>query len=215
MSLRRILIAAAAVVAILLVYNYVSAPRGYNATEQIQVSEEPDQKKIIDDQHMQFVREASGYKWVITPKAEFRIAARVLDTERYRLEWQSTLSPIDLALGWGKLSSAEADRWISWSQGGRWYFYEWKADSPYSGDFIKEHSANIHIIPATRNLKSAVLRLHHDELVLLEGLLVNVDGTRGSNNYWWHTSLSRVDSGDGSCELLYLQRLVVDGKEYR
>ena len=104
---------------------------------------------------------------------------------------------------------------MSLSQGGRWYFYEWKADSPYQSDFIKEHSANVHIIPATENLKVAVIRLHRGEEVLLEGLLVNIDGNRGNNDYWWHTSLSRRDSGDGSCELLYLQKLVFDGKEYR
>lgn len=214
MDRRKLVILAVIVLAAILLFRFATGPRGIPTTDQYQPEEEPVQEKISSDE-TPFTLDVKGYKWTVTPKAEFRIAGRVLRTERYRMEWQSTLSPIDLALGWGKLSSAEADRWVSWSQSGRWYFYEWKAGSPYQGNFIKEHSANVHVIPATENLKVAVTRLHTGEVVLLEGLLVNIDGNQESNNYWWHTSLSRSDSGDGSCELLYLQRLVFDGKEYR
>ena len=214
MDRRKLFILAVIVLAAILLFRFATGPKGVPTTDQYQLEDEPVQGKVSSDE-IPFTLDLSGYKWTVTPKAEFRIAGRVLSTERYRMEWQSTLSPIDIALGWGRLSSADADRWISWSQSGRWYFYEWKADSPYQGDFIKEHSANVHIIPATENLKVAVIRLHRGEEVLLEGLLVNIDGNRGNNNYWWHTSLSRRDSGDGSCELLYLQKLVFDGKEYR
>jgi hypothetical protein len=213
MNRRKLLVVVFIALAAFLLYRILTSPKGYNTTEQIEANLEPVQE--LTRNRSKFKLDVSGYKWTLTPRANFRIAARVLSTERYRMEWQSTLSPIDLALGWGKLSSSDADRWISWSQSGRWYFYEWKTGSPYQEEFIKEHSANIHIIPATQNVKSAVFRLHTGELVLLKGLLVNVDGSKGNDNYWWHTSLSRNDSGDGSCELLYLENLVLEGKEYR
>jgi hypothetical protein len=211
MDRRKLLIIAFIALAAVLLFRMATAPKGHDTQQKINARKEPVQESTKESS---FDLEGSGYKWVVTPRARFQIAARVLSTERYRMEWQSTLSPIDLALGWGDLSSADADRWISWTQSGRWYFYEWKAGSPYSSNFIKEHSANVHIIPATKNLKSAVIRLHSGEVVLLDGLLVNIDGDRGREDYWWHTSLSRNDSGDGSCELLYLQRLILDGKEY-
>ena len=215
MKLKKILIVTIGFVAAFLLFRLATAPKGSLNQDPIPANAGPVQEQVDSDHQEPISKEVSGYNWIITPKAEFRIAARVLSTERYRWEWQSTLSPIDLALGWGELSSSNADRWIDWSQSGRWYFYEWEKDSPYQGNFIQEHSSNVHIIPATQNVESAVLRLHADDMVLLEGLLVNVDGNRGSNSYWWHTSLSRTDSGDGSCELLYLTRLVSDGKEYR
>jgi hypothetical protein len=215
MNLRKALVTAAIIFGFFFLYRFATRPKGYETTEGVVATEEPLQTELAEGDEKPFPDDASGYKWTITPKAEYHIAARVLSTERYRTEWQSTLSPIDLALGWGELSSKKVDRWIDWSQSGRWYFYQWSGDSPYKADFIKDHSANVHIIPSTENLKSAVLRLHSNEIVLLEGLLVNVDGSRGGENYWWHTSLSRKDNGDGSCELLYLKRLVVDGKAYR
>jgi len=215
MNLRKPLVTVGIIIAVFFFYRLATRPKGYKTTEGIVATEEPLQTDLQEDEDKPFQDDVNGYKWTITPKAEFRISARVLSTERYRMEWQSTLSPVDLALGWGPLSSRDVDHWIDWSQSGRWYFYQWSADSPYKANFIKDHSANVHIIPSSDNLKSAVLRLHSNEMVLLEGLLVNVDGSRGGDNYWWHTSLSRKDTGNGSCELLYLKRLVVDEKEYR
>jgi hypothetical protein len=215
MDSRKALFIVAIIIGAFFLYRLATRPKGYDTTEGVVATEEPLQTDLVEGDEKPFPEEASGYKWTITPKAEYRIAARVLSTERYRTEWQSTLSPVDLALGWGALSSKDADRWIDWSQSGRWYFYQWSGDSPYKANFIQDHSANVHIIPSTGNLRSAVLGLHSNEMVLLEGLLVNVDGIHGEDSYWWHTSLSRKDTGDGSCELLYLKRLVVDGKEYR
>jgi hypothetical protein len=49
----------------------------------------------------------------------------------------------------------------------------------------------------------------------MEGLLVGVEGGRGSETQLVRTSLTRTDSGAGACEILYVQRLVVGQREYR
>ncbi len=201
------------VILCLLAYHVLSKPGGTASSELLDPAQEPDQEPTSEQP---FDMNVAGYSWKVTPTAEYRICARVLSTESYRSGWQSTLCPVDLALGWGDMADPAVDRWITWSQSNRWYFYRWKAGSPYQNARIDPQSANVHILPASSNLNRAVKTVERGDIVLLEGLLVFLDGARnGGGNYWWHSSLSRNDTGDGSCELLYLKRLVDDGKEYR
>jgi hypothetical protein len=48
----------------------------------------------------------------------------------------------------------------------------------------------------------------------LSGELIRIEGHQGGEIVTWRSSLSREDSGDGSCELLYLRRLRVNGKVF-
>lgn len=204
----------AGVVVVFLFYQMASRPRGSAAEMIVDAGKEPAQVMLPENAEPIEITD-SGYHFQITPKAEYTISARVLSTERYRTGWQSHLSPVDLALGWNEMSDPNVDEWLSWSQSGRWYFYRWSGDSPYQGDRIRDQSANVHIIPSNKNLERAVLSIDRNDMIALEGLLVNVDGKKDSSTYWWNTSLSRTDSGDGSCELLYVQSLTVDGKTFR
>lgn len=43
-------------------------------------------------------------RFKLTPLAEFRTDARVLSRKRYRSDAESELSPMDFALGWGRMS---------------------------------------------------------------------------------------------------------------
>jgi hypothetical protein len=194
--------------------SYLNRPTGIVVHEAFSAESDPVQTLIYSKATTPMVWDRSGMRWQITPKAEYQIAARVLHTENYRSGWQSALSPVDLALGWGKLSNPFVDKWIDWDQNMRWYFFHWSAGSPYTNDYIVTHSANVHIVPADDNLKRAALEVHRNDIVLLEGTLINIDGGKSDHSYWWHSSLSREDTGDGSCELLLLKRAVFHGKEY-
>src|SRR5262245_4536868 len=61
----------------------------------------------------------------LTALARFEVDARVLSAERYRRGRESDLSPIDLALGWGPMSSNEVLGRLSIKQYNRFYFYSW------------------------------------------------------------------------------------------
>lgn len=146
------------------------------------------------------------------PKARYRIAARVLSRERYYLGWSADLAPLDLALGWGELSDPAIDEQIAWYQGARWYFWKWDETSPLDNNDISRQSANVHIVPATENLKRALLAVKVNDMIQLSGLLVNIKGRQGES---WRSSLRRTDTGGGSCELLYATELIRRERVYR
>jgi hypothetical protein len=119
--------------------------------------------------------------------------------------------PVDLLVVWGELSNPEVDQLISWGQSGRVGWFSQPRDGPFTVDDTISQFANIHVIPATEILETAVKGLGRDDIVLLEGVLVDIESNKGTTT----TSLSRTDSGAGGCEILYVRRLVVGGVEYR
>lgn len=189
-------------------------PSGTGEGTTVPVLSEPLQGKPAGRDELTFGFSRGGYDWQFTPLATYAISARVLHAKRYRFGWQKILSPVDFALGWGEFQDPKVDKWIKWSQSGRWYYYRWKGGCPYPPAFIIGHSANVHIIPATDNLWKAVLKVDPNALVYMEGLLVGIRGDKGNSWVTWSSSLSRNDSGDGSCEVLYVEKLVLNGKTY-
>lgn len=155
-----------------------------------------------------------GYRWTITPQAAYHVSALVVSAKSYSSEWNAILSPTDLALVWGDLLSSESYKLVSWSQSGRWYWFQYDGDFEHDNDYIIHNSANTHILPANENLAEAVEDVEPGDLVELNGFLVNVDGTRRREKVWWHSSLTRDDTGDGSCEVLWLTSMRRNGKVY-
>jgi hypothetical protein len=154
------------------------------------------------------------YDFRLTPLATYRVAARVLGAERYYIGWRSDLAPVDLALGWGYMADRAVDRFIDWRQGGRWYFYRYSADSPYGASDIVPQSANVHIVPGSSNLRRALLHVAAGDMIILEGHLISARRV-GVVMSPWTSSLTRTDSGDGACELMWVERLVRKGLEYK
>lgn len=136
---------------------------------------------------------------------EFQLEARILAREDYYLDRGAKLSPTDLALGWGPMANPEVLRHISISQGNRWYF--WRAEQlPIERRQIETHSANMHLIPATPEVAQTLAQLKPGQQIRLQGQLVSVEGDDG---YRWVSSLSREDTGDGACELIWVEQLAV------
>jgi len=144
----------------------------------------------------------------LTPLARFEIRARVLGAERYRFDRAAELSPVDLALGWGPMSDSRVLDAITIRQGERWYFWN-SARLPISPVEISSHSANMHMIPATRSVARRLTRARPGQIVHLEGQLVRADGT---DNWHWVSSLSRTDTGDGSCEVVWVERAEISDR---
>ncbi len=137
----------------------------------------------------------------ITPLARFELRARVLGVERYRFDRAAELSPVDFALGWGALSDSRILRDISIAQRDRWYF--WSAASlPIPPAEVVGHSANMHLIPATAAVERRLLSARSGQLATLRGYLVRAEGADG---WRWASSLSRTDTGDGSCEVVWVE----------
>ena len=188
-------------------------PVGKLATiEVVDVSQEPEQVDISAS--TPFVMKIIHGSLSVTPKAKYHIAAMIVGVREYSSGWNSQISPADLALAWGGLAAMDYDTYIEYEQRGRWYYYKFNKMSPFDKRYIGSHSANNHIIPATDNIKNIIAKLQVKQIVALEGYLVNVDGVYEGEKVWWHSSLTREDSGDGACELMYVNKIVVNGLVY-
>ncbi len=137
----------------------------------------------------------------MTPLAGFSVEARVLSREDYRLGREAEYSPIDLALGWGRMSEDAVLSQLDISQGSRWYRYRWKNAPPIPLDEIVRSSANMHMIPADDAVAAALRRIERGQRVRIDGWLVEVNASDG---WRWRSSLTREDSGGGACELVYV-----------
>jgi hypothetical protein len=137
----------------------------------------------------------------ITPLAEFQIRAKVLSRESYYSGREADLSPLDLALGWGRMSDEDILAGIDISQSGRWY--RWRSETlPIPRREIQTHSGNIHLIPADEIVEETLDDIRQGQIVELEGYLVRADTSDG---WRWVSSLSRKDTGARSCELVYVE----------
>lgn len=141
----------------------------------------------------------AGYQ--ILPLQSFSLVARVLSKERYRFDEASDISPVDLALGWGRMSDQAVLDAVDISQSGRFYF--WHVDRfPIPRREIETHSANMHMIPANDEVQHKLLSMRAGNIVSLSGYLVEV---HGQNGWRWRSSLTREDTGAGACEVVWVE----------
>lgn len=137
----------------------------------------------------------------LTPLAAFEIHARVLGAERYRFDRAAELSPVDLALGWGPMSDSRVLEAFRIDQRDRWYFWR-AAQMPIPEGEVIRHSANMHMIPANEAIGRRLKAARVGQVVRLKGKLVRADGKDG---WHWASSLTRADTGDGSCEVIWVE----------
>ncbi len=156
------------------------------------------------------------FTFTVTARASYVIQAEVMSVEDYGSGWNTLLSPVDFALAWGPLTDPAAKEHISYSQSGRWYYYEFDGACPVDQSTIRTHSANVHILPATGELDEAVRAVRAGDRIRLTGRLVSVDGkSEDGQTVWWHSSLTREDEGDGSCEVMWVTEMQRGADVYR
>jgi hypothetical protein len=142
----------------------------------------------------------------LEPVARFHLEARVLGKRVYRADRAADLAPVDLALGWGRMSDTRVLERIRLWQDHRFYFYAWSGEPPIPPEEMVRSSANMHLIPADAAVERGLRRVRRGHLVRLSGLLVNVQGPQG---FHWRTSTVRHDTGAGACEIVFVERLEV------
>ena len=167
--------------------------------DQPSVSEVPIQKEIHKDLSFRFE------DFTIRPLATFQVTARVLSSRHYRSGLESRLSPVDLALGWGRMSEDDILKDIDISQSAR--FYSWRVkEFPIPKKEISSHSANMHLIPANREIDKRIRDAGEGDLVSFRGYLVRIDREDG---WSWRSSLRRDDTGAGACEIVLVEAFSV------
>jgi len=142
------------------------------------------------------------------PLAKFVVTARVLSRDNYHFDAESDISPTDLALGWGRMSDSAVLRLVDVDQGGR--FYSWSVhEFPIPRREIETHSANMHMVPADATVARTLKRVRVGDVVTIEGDLIEADKPGG---WKWRSSLTRDDTGDGACELVYVTDLTIGAR---
>jgi hypothetical protein len=140
-------------------------------------------------------------EYVLTPRAEFELEARVLSAERYRWDGGAGLAPVDLALGWGPMSDSAMLGRLKVTQGARFYTL-YPQDDGVDIALALRHSANMHLIPASDAVRRTLETAREGQIVSLRGQLVDAARPDG---FTWRTSLRRDDTGAGACELFYVE----------
>lgn len=146
----------------------------------------------------------------LDPVAAFEVWGVVAGAERYRFDNEAFLSPVDFVMTWGKLPEEPYKSKVSYRQMTRYYF--WRGPADLDAGYIQSHSSNMHMIPASSNVKRALTSTGEGDKVRIRGLLVNASR---QNGYTWKSSRSRKDSGPGACELIWVEELQVGRKVYR
>lgn len=150
--------------------------------------------------------EAKGYTFI--ERAKYDITARVLRKEIYHIDGGSGLAPVDLGVGWGPLSDSTMIDQLEFSQMGR--FFYWKprdAHFPLPTEALISHMAQMHMIPASDDVDAKLRKLRPGQIVTASGYLVDI---RNASGFSWNTSLSRTDTGEGACEVFWVEKLEAD-----
>jgi len=160
----------------------------------------PQQSNVSGAYHL-----SSFNDYQITPLAKFNVSARVLSTKTYNFGREAQLSPIDFALGWGRMSDEAILSQIKISQSGRFYF--WHVNNfPIPREEIETQSANMHMVPVNSAIEKNLKDVRVGQVVNLQGYLIEA---KAADGWHWKSSLSREDTGNGSCELMMVEHISV------
>ena len=144
--------------------------------------------------------------YTITPLQSFQIEARVLSTKNYNLDREADLSPVDFALGWGSMSDEAILSKVDISQSNR--FYYWHVNEfPIPRRDIETQSANMHMIPADEQIEKSLKAVRPGQVVKFSGYLIEA---KANDGWHWKSSLTREDTGNGACELVFVKALTVN-----
>ncbi|MBK6729202.1 MAG: hypothetical protein IPG63_18765 [Xanthomonadales bacterium] len=164
------------------------------------VASEPLQREL--DRAQPLLRDA----FTLTPLATFEFEARVLLVSRYRFDEESALSPLDLGIGWGRMSDTAVIEQLGLQQSVRFLTWRWRDAPPIPEAEITRSAANIHVIPANSVVERQIAALRPGQIVAAKGVLV--EATR-DDGWRWRSSLSRDDGGNGACELMYVESISI------
>ena len=142
----------------------------------------------------------SGYE--IRGVAEFGLTGRVLLKAQFSNDRESDLAPVDLTFGWGPMGDETFLKRVTLNHPGR--FYQWQCPDAADTDKISLNSANMHMVPGSKEVEKDLLSIRQGEVISLTGYLINA---QASDGWSWSTSTSRDDTGAGACEVVWVDKI--------
>ncbi|MBR4543958.1 MAG: hypothetical protein IKO53_07090 [Lachnospiraceae bacterium] len=157
----------------------------------------------------------SGYNVHADYLYAYEIEALVVHTKNYYgSDFGTKLAPRDLALAWGSVAKYNNTVDFHWDQHGRWYFWQVNTYEELSTvgtvDDVNRQSSNNHLIAANSSVKKTIKKINTGDHIKLKGYLVNITATNSKGNpYYWNSSTSRSDTGNGACEVMYVTEATI------
>src|SRR5262245_39732813 len=160
-----------------------------------------------------FTTVIDGYTYAITPRAAYDIAGLVVSHHRGNA-WFNMYHAADpgnvedVCVVWGEVIANGSYRRVSFSSGEFTCYYSWSG--VLTRPFNPEKMSNNHVIPADNTIARRVRAIRAGDQIRMRGLLVDYAVSSGGRDVFTRrTSLTRKDTGNGACEILYATEMEV------
>lgn len=208
-------------------------PKVSEITEtKINTKQDPLQVSISSQKYIKVYGEK--HKYAILPQAEYSLAGIVVAKNTnfwfrdiMRRDFDDVFL-IDLGIAWGELATDKKELYRHWKfksykSLGQSRQLEWRSKPPYSDThwdlgYVSSHVSHTHIIPANANVMGGLLKIKKNDIVKIDGYLVDIYTEKG--DVLGKSSLSRTDTdatsrGYGACEEMYVKQVQIGNKIYR
>jgi len=155
-----------------------------------------------------FVTIIGGYTYTLTPKATYDISGLVVSQHRgdalFNLYHKADPGNIeDVCVVWGEAITNGSYRKVRYKSEEFTCYYSWSGT--VIPPFDPTRIANNHLIPADDAVARRIRAIRIGDQIRMKGLLVDYSVSReGRQLLARRTSLTRRDTGNGACEVLYV-----------
>jgi len=154
-----------------------------------------------------------GYTYTLVPRATYAISGLVVSQHRgdalFNLDHKTDPGNIrDVCVVWGESITNGSYRKVKFWSGEFTCSFSWSGD--LTPAFKPETASNNHLLPADPSIAEQIGAIHVGDQLRMTGLLVDYTVTQGGREIFTRrTSLTRGDTGNGACEILYVTGLSV------
>ncbi len=138
----------------------------------------------------------------LTARARYSTKAWVVAVDQDFDDPGQEIMTHDVSLAWGPLGNPDILKSMKFHLARRYVSVRWSGDMPLDQKAVMGHLANTHLIASTPELREYLSQVREGDLLALEGYLVDVK----FGPHHMRSSLVRSDIGNGSCEILWVDR---------
>jgi hypothetical protein len=160
-----------------------------------------------------FTTVIKGYTYTLTPKAIYDISGLVVSQHSgdalLNLDHKADPGNIkDVCVVWGEAITNGSYQKVKYASGEFTCSFSWSGG--LTPPFNTEKISNNHLIPADTTIAQRIRTIRIGDQVRMKGLLVDYRVTsKGREIFSRRTSLTRSDTGNGACEILYVTEISV------
>lgn len=161
---------------------------------------DPPSVRMVADKPPLFTRDNHAIEGL----AQFKAKARVLSLERYGRDPQARIAPLDVALGWDKLSDSTTFKGVDVAQAERQVVFE-SYNPELPNELVATMVVNLHVIGADEEVDKKLRDVRRGNVVQIEGWLVEVRAQEG----WRWKGEARATSPAMPGNVLWVQNVEV------